>query len=382
MAANAISTHNIQDGKYAPSTSWDCGPANLAAQTALADIDGTYAALRRALRGDLLVRRVETSGERPARSSVTVARHLHPPSSRLGRKLVHHSGVDWSLVRLLAGLYLVAMMFAVGVELGRPEAPKKKKKKHDVRLMAKAIVLNVVIVPALAFAVTRALHASGDVAIALLILSVAPGGAFVPSLVRVAGVELGFAVELILLLAKITCFTAPPTLRWLLSVHHFHFAELPFLLKLLLLQMAPLLVAKWLRRRTQRIEDLYLTARWIGRCTAAILLGLVAVEGGVRGLLYLGDRGWLAVIIVAAGSAALGWLRRSALVGSDQRRGQHQREESRLGPRSGDRHLAACDAAGCLVRCVFGLTLLSYALAWFARRKSHEAVRTGRSLTW
>ena len=202
-------------------------------------------------------------------------------------------------------------------------------------------------------------------------------------MVRLAGAELGFGVELILLLAKITCFTAPPTLRWLLSVHHFHFAELPFLLKLVLLQMAPLLVAKWLRRRTQRAEELYRPARWIGRCTAAIILGLVAVEGGVRGLLYLGDRGWLAVIIVAAGSSALGWLLAA--------------------PRWSDRtsvavSINAKSPALALVLAIdispratlqvalFGaflvLTLLSYALAWLARRRLHEPVRSGRSFTW
>ena len=272
------------------------------------------------------------------------------------------------------------MMVAVGVQLGRPEAPKNKR---GVRLMAKAIVLNVVIVPALAFAVTRTLHASGDVTIALLILSVAPGAAFVPDLVGVAGAELGFAVELMLLLAKITCFTAPPMARWLLSVHHFHFAELPFLLKLVLLQMAPLLLAKWLRRRNQRIEELYLPARWTAVCSAVILFGLVAVKGGVRGLLYLGDRGWVAVIIVAAGSAALGWLL--------------------AGPRSSDRTsvavtinakslalslVLATDVSPrptlqvALLGAFLVLTLVSLALAWLARRKSHEPFRSGRSFTW
>ena len=64
--------------------------------------------------------------------------------------------------------------------------------------------------PAVAFAITRALHASSDVAIALMLLAAVPGGRFAPHLVKLGGGDVPLSIEVTLFLAKSPAFTAAP----------------------------------------------------------------------------------------------------------------------------------------------------------------------------
>ncbi|HKQ71988.1 MAG TPA: bile acid:sodium symporter, partial [Polyangiaceae bacterium] len=195
-------------------------------------------------------------------------------------------------------------MFSIGLELGRPSAQKRER---DWRLMLRGLLLHLVLIPLLAVIASRLLRTSGDVTVAFLLLVAAPGAPFLPHLVRISGGELAFGVELTLLLAKITCFSAPPTVRLMLSAHHFDFADLPFLLRLLLLQMLPFIVAKTLRKRTAWVEHLYLPCVAIGRYAAMALVLFVALAGGAK-VLTTFDRGWLAVLAVGILSTGLAWL--------------------------------------------------------------------------
>jgi BASS family bile acid:Na+ symporter len=205
----------------------------------------------------------------------------------------------------LSAVYLVCLMFSIGLELGRPSEAFRKR---HVRAIVGGLVVNLVVVPALAVLMTRALKTTSDLAIAVLLLAAAPGGPFVPDIARAAGSEKSVAVELTLLLAKITPFTAPFTISLLLSVHKIHISEWPFLAKLLLCQIAPYFLGRTLRRRREKSERLYRPARLAADISAVALLILILLEAGSRAFVLLGDRGWLVALVVAAGSLALGWL--------------------------------------------------------------------------
>jgi BASS family bile acid:Na+ symporter len=212
-------------------------------------------------------------------------------------------------VRVAAGLYLIAMMFSMGLELGGRRLDKQAKR-HERRLLVRGLALNLILLPLYAVTLTRALGSSGDIAIALLLLAASPGGRFAPHLSRIAGGELGLSVELTIWLVKMVAFTAPVTARWMLHLHHVELSELKFILQLLGLQLLPYLAGRALRRRRARLaEELDRPMRVVLWSAAAATLVLVLLAHPLRGVLELSsDRGWWAVVLFATGGTLLGWL--------------------------------------------------------------------------
>jgi BASS family bile acid:Na+ symporter len=238
-------------------------------------------------------------------------------------------GIDnRTLATLFSATYLVSMMLALGLELGGAPRESKEKKRAKRRMLVRGLLFNLIAVPALAFLVTRALHATSNVAIAFLILAAVPGGRFTPHLVKLGAGQVPLAIEVTLFLAKITAFTAAPTAKWLLTLHTLDIRELPFLLQLLLLQIVPLYGGKWLRRRHRPLADrLLLPAQRIAivALLAAFVIILLRDDRGLDDMLH--DRSWLAVAIVGIAAPLLGWLvggpdegnRRALAIGANSR---------------------------------------------------------------
>ena len=224
---------------------------------------------------------------------------------------VGHLRVAPFALRSLSAVYLVCMMFSIGLELGRPSAASKERHR---RALVGGLLVNLVLVPVLAIIMTRAFNTTRELAIAVLLLAAAPGGPFVPDFARVAGARQSVAVELTLLLAKIAPFTAPVTTRLLLSVHKIHISEWPFLVTLLVCQIVPFLLGRTLRRRRETSERLHRPARLAATISGVVLVLLLLVDAGPRAFVLLRDHGWLIVLAVTAGALALGWL----LGGSDE----------------------------------------------------------------
>ena len=210
--------------------------------------------------------------------------------------------------RIVAGAFLVAMMLAMGLELGGEPRADKAARRDARRLLARALAFELVLLPLVALTLTHAWRAGDDVALALLLLAACPGGRFAPQLARLARADLGLAVETTLFLAKLVAFTAPVTARLLLHTHHLELHELPFIVQLLLVQLAPYLVGRALRRRRPALAAKL--ARPVGLATWALLAILaVVVLARLPTLAPLaGARGWWPVVIFAVVAPALGWL--------------------------------------------------------------------------
>jgi len=221
---------------------------------------------------------------------------------------MHPSPLLVDVTRAVTAAFLVTMMLSMGLELGGEPRADKAAKRHKRRFIVRALAFNLVLLPLVAVTLTRAFGVSDDVAIALLLLASSPGGRFAPQLGRLAGAELGISVEITLFLAKLVSFTAPVTARILLHTHHLELRELPFIAQLLVLQLAPYIIGRQLRRRRPALATKL--ARPVDIATWA-LLGLFAavVLGRLRGLGVLaGERGWWAALSFAALAPALGWL--------------------------------------------------------------------------
>lgn len=220
-------------------------------------------------------------------------------------------------VRVLGAAYLLSMMFSLGLALGGGQADSKREKRSGRRALLRGLVLNLVVLPVVTVAITRALRTSGDVTAALLLLAACPGGRYMPHLVKLGGGSLSLGVELTLFLAKITVFTAPMTARWALGLESLKVHELPLLLELVVLQVAPLLAGKWVsRHRPSLAARIERPVTWLALGIGAVIVVILLVKGGTHSLELLGDRGWGAVLAVAIASFLLGAL----FGGRDERR--------------------------------------------------------------
>lgn len=210
----------------------------------------------------------------------------------------------------VAAAYLIAMMFSMGLTLGGAPAEDRHEKRRLRRLVLRGLGLNLVVLPLLAVVLTRALSASGDVAVALLLLAASPGGRFAPHLSRIAGAHLRLSVELTLFVAKLVSFTAPVTAAWMLHTHRVELKEIGFILQLVVLQLLPYLLGRRLRRRrpelAARLERPFALAPWV-LFVAVLALALASRRFAGFGDIA-GDRGWLAVAAFAVAAPALGWL--------------------------------------------------------------------------
>jgi BASS family bile acid:Na+ symporter len=212
-------------------------------------------------------------------------------------------------IRVLVAAYLATMMFSIGLAIGgEPKLPRAERRQARHRLV-RALLLTLVVLPVAAWAILHALDAHGTVALALLVLAVAPGGRFVPALARHAQGEVALATETTLWLTKLTAFTAPPTLALLGESGRIHLDDLRIIALLIGLQLLPFLAGRTLRRRRPAFAA-KLTRPFELACTVLVVavLAVVAADGKLAALRWLGDIGWLAAVVFAAFALALGWL--------------------------------------------------------------------------
>jgi BASS family bile acid:Na+ symporter len=213
-----------------------------------------------------------------------------------------------ALLATLTAAYLVAVMLGLGIQLGGAPKEEREQKRTKRAVLARALLLDLVLLPALAAGAMRALGASSDVAVALLLLICAPGGRFGPQLAKLGRGDLSIAVELTLLLAKLTSFTAPFAAKWALSLDSLKVREWSFVAQLILLQLVPFYTGKWLRRRHPTWAERLVrpaNAIWIASMLALLAIVLFRESRGVLHLLT--DRGWAVAISVAVATPVLHW---------------------------------------------------------------------------
>ncbi len=213
------------------------------------------------------------------------------------------------VVRALFAAYLASMMFSIGILVGAQPKAEPQARRRERRLLVRALVLDLFVLPAVAWSILRLLGAHGHVATGLLILAAAPGSRLLPNLVRRAHGELALSVEISLWLAKLTAFTAPTTLALLTDGHRVHLHELKIIAALLGIQLFPYLAGRALRRRrpasAARLDRPLDVVRTVLLVAA---VALIVASGQLAGLRLLGEIGWLAVLLFSAFSLTIGWL--------------------------------------------------------------------------
>jgi BASS family bile acid:Na+ symporter len=202
----------------------------------------------------------------------------------------------------------VIVMGSLGLELGLRPQESKEEKRDQRRALIRGLLVNLFVIPAVAVAITRGLHTSGDIALAMLLVVSAPGGRFAPHFVRLGRGDLSLGVEVTLFLAKLTVFTAPFTAKLLLGVHAIEIKEIPLLVQLVVLQLVPYFAGRWLgRHHPDLAKRLIHPARRAILVIIGVIIAVFVLKFRDDLLLLASDRGWIAVLAVALASAILGW---------------------------------------------------------------------------
>ncbi len=204
-------------------------------------------------------------------------------------------------------LFVVSMMVTVGLDLTWRDVLDAWRRPRAIGL---AMLANYLVLPAVAWAVVRAVGLPLPVAAGVLLISAAPGGPVGAVLVRSAGGNLPLATSLVVVTNLLNTLLTPAIAGWF-GVAPEAGGEVPvggMIRTILLAQVLPLSLAVTLRTRNPALgARLSPHARRLANVVFALVtVAFVAANG--RRLLAVPARALLAVEPVVLASLAVGWL--------------------------------------------------------------------------
>jgi len=211
----------------------------------------------------------------------------------------------FSAIAAISGLsFVVASMLAMGLSLTMAQILQPLK---NVRLVILALVANFVLVPLLAYGITRLIPLDQSLQIGLIVLSTVAGAPFLVKEVQAAKGNLALGVGLMFLLMIVTIIYVPLALPVLLpgvEVNPWDIAK-----SLIMTMLLPLVLG--LLFRSNSPEDAQHWAPMLNKASGlALLLMLVTGVGlNVSNIISLiGSLGFLALILFVVGSLVIGFL--------------------------------------------------------------------------
>ncbi|MGH2515636.1 MAG: bile acid:sodium symporter family protein, partial [Ktedonobacterales bacterium] len=209
-----------------------------------------------------------------------------------------------TLSNLFTLLLVITSMLSMGLALTIPQIIGPLR---NARLVIFALVANFVIVPAVAFLLSRVIPLDKDLQIGLILFGSAAGAPFLPKLAQIAKADLAFAVGLMALLVVATVVYLPLVLPLLLSGVRVDAGKIA--LTLFLEMLVPLGIGLLIKARYGGTADTLLhPVTQISNISLALLLVLMLGLnlGNVLGLLGSGAViGMVVLIAVALGAGYL-----------------------------------------------------------------------------
>jgi predicted Na+-dependent transporter len=174
-----------------------------------------------------------------------------------------------TLQNLFTLAFVVTSMVGMGLSLTVSQILQPLR---NIRLVTLALAVNFVVVPAVAFALSRIIPLDQDVQIGLLLLGTAAGAPFLPKLAQIAKANVAFAVGLMTLLMLVTIVYLPIVLPLLLP--GVEVDALQVALSLIVTMLVPLLIGLFIK---SRYEDAVQTLQPVMAQISTISLALLMV---------------------------------------------------------------------------------------------------------
>ncbi len=205
-----------------------------------------------------------------------------------------------------AGVFTSAMMFSAGAACPRGEI---RRISAGRSVLARALIVNVVVVPALAAALAQAFQLKGDVAMGAVLAAICPGAPFGTFLAMRSRGNVPLAVVLTCGLTALALVTTPITSRLIFGPGNM--VRLPRgsgLLIVVLIVLLPVLLGQALQRRSP--ERAARVARAATLLTFLALVGINVAASGLRssGVRTAGWSGSALILALVCGSIAAGWI--------------------------------------------------------------------------
>jgi predicted Na+-dependent transporter len=211
----------------------------------------------------------------------------------------------FSALGAISGLtFVVASMLAMGLNLTMAQILTPLK---NIRLVVLALLANFVLVPLLAYGITRVISMDEALQIGLIVLSTVAGAPFVVKQVQAAKGNIALGVGLMFLLMIVTIFYVPLVLPLLLQgveVNAWDIAK-----SLIFTMLVPLVLG--LLIRSTSAEDALHWAPLLNKLSGVALLLMLVVGLGlnIANIIDLiGSNGFLALLIFVVGSLLIGFL--------------------------------------------------------------------------
>jgi predicted Na+-dependent transporter len=211
----------------------------------------------------------------------------------------------FSATAAVAGLtFVVASMLGMGLSLSMAQILQPLK---NARLVILALVANFVLVPLLAYGITRVLPLEQSLQIGLIVLSTVAGAPFLVKEVQAAKGNLALGVGLMFLMMVVTIFYVPIVLPLLLpgvAVNPWDIAK-----SLIMTMLLPLVLG--LLFRSSHAEDAGQWASLMNKVSGVALLIMLVIGLGLNIsniISLIGSWGFLALFLFVVGSLVIGFL--------------------------------------------------------------------------
>jgi len=201
-------------------------------------------------------------------------------------------------------LFIVASMLAMGMSLTMAQILQPLK---NVRLVVLALLANFVLVPLLAYLITRVIPLDQSLQIGLIVLSTAAGAPFLPKLVQGAKGDIAFGVGLMVLLMVVTIIYMPIVLPLLLpgvSVNPWDIAK-----SLIVLMLTPLAIGLLIKSHSPDAGGQWQPVMNKISGLAILVLLVVGLGLNISNIISLiGTGGIIALLLFIVGSLLIGTL--------------------------------------------------------------------------
>jgi predicted Na+-dependent transporter len=207
-----------------------------------------------------------------------------------------------TLQNLFTLAFVVTSMLSMGLSLTVSQILQPLR---NIRLVIMALAANFVVVPAVAFALSRIIPLDQSVQIGLLLLGTAAGAPFLPKLAQIAKANIAFAVGLMTMLIVVTIIYLPIVLPLLLPGIEVDAGQIA--VSLIVQMLVPLIIGLLVKARYEGAETLQPVMAQISNVSLALLLVLMLALNFRNVIALFGTGAIIATLMFVAISVVAGY---------------------------------------------------------------------------
>ena len=201
-------------------------------------------------------------------------------------------------------LFVVTSMLAMSLSLSAQQMTQPLK---NARLVVLALLANFVLVPLLAFVITKVIPLEESLQIGVILLGTAAGAPFIPKLVQGAKGNVAYAVGLMFLIMVVTIFFLPIVLPLLLpgiEVNPWDIAK-----SLIVTMLIPLVLGMLIKSHSPDVADHWAPVMNKISSLSVLILLVVGLGLNISNILsFIGTLGIGAMVLLILGSLGIGLL--------------------------------------------------------------------------